>query len=363
MAAAVTPPQPAAAGKADDYWSKADTTPDAIDAALRRMLRDSHAANEALAPARVLTLVVVVDREWKGEIVNRLARVGRYHASRTILCAIEEGREKLDAVAAVSYQEPKDGIGVVFEQVEIDLGPEQATRLDAVIDPVIVSELPTVLWSPHGHQEAVDALRQMVDVVLLDSDEGGEPGEALERAGELLNDAYVVDLAFLRTTPWRERLASSFDPPSRRALLDELTSITIRHHPASVCSALLLGGWLASRLGWETSATNSASGDRLEASARAGERKLKVVLESADQDVPGLVAVTVSSGKDFSLSLERSPGGLRARETRNGQEHEWRVLGASRGEGGILGEGVRQAHLRDPTYGPALQAAREFCGG
>ena len=32
------------------------------------------------------------------------------------------------------------------------------------------------------------------------------------------------------------------------------------------------------------------------------------------------------------------------------------MLGASRGEGGILGEGVRQALLRDPTYGPALDA-------
>ena len=40
---------------------------------------------------------------------------------------------------------------------------------------------------------------------------------------------------------------------------------------------------------------------------------------------------------------------------------EWKILGASRGEGGILGEGVRQALLRDPTYGPALDAARELC--
>ena len=37
-----------------------------------------------------------------------------------------------------------------------------------------------------------------------------------------------------------------------------------------------------------------------------------------------------------------------------------RVLGASRGEAGILGEGVRQALLRDPTYKPALSAAREM---
>jgi hypothetical protein len=33
------------------------------------------------------------------------------------------------------------------------------------------------------------------------------------------------------------------------------------------------------------------------------------------------------------------------------------VLGASRGEAGILGEGIRQALLRDPTYRPALAAA------
>ena len=32
-------------------------------------------------------------------------------------------------------------------------------------------------------------------------------------------------------------------------------------------------------------------------------------------------------------------------------------MGASRGEAGILGEGIRQALLRDPTYRPALAAA------
>ena len=42
-------------------------------------------------------------------------------------------------------------------------------------------------------------------------------------------------------------------------------------------------------------------------------------------------------------------------------EREWKILGASRGEGGILGEGVRQALLRDPTYDPALRAAQELC--
>ena len=45
------------------------------------------------------------------------------------------------------------------------------------------------------------------------------------------------------------------------------------------------------------------------------------------------------------------------RRERDGTERAWIVMGASRGEGGILGEGVRQALLRDPTYRPALKSA------
>ena len=45
----------------------------------------------------MLNLVVILDREWKGEISNRLERVGRYHASRTVICVVEEGRTTLDA--------------------------------------------------------------------------------------------------------------------------------------------------------------------------------------------------------------------------------------------------------------------------
>ena len=65
----------------EDVWSEQDTNPDAIEAALRELLRERHAANEALAPARVINLIVIVDREWTGEIANRLERAGRYHGT------------------------------------------------------------------------------------------------------------------------------------------------------------------------------------------------------------------------------------------------------------------------------------------
>jgi glucose-6-phosphate dehydrogenase assembly protein OpcA len=322
----------------EDLWAEQDTTPDAIEAALRELLRERHAANQTLVPARVLNLVVIVDYDWKGEVANRLQRVGRYHASRTVLCAVQEGRTTLDARAVMSYDEPADGagLGVMREEVEIDMGPEHLEHIETIIDPVIIAELETMLWSPHGYDEAVEALMGMVDVVLLDSDDLTDPSEAFKRATRLLRSGYVVDLAWLRTTPWRERLAASFDTPDRLTALRSMCRLGVRHRPGSNASALLLGGWLASRLKWP-----------------AG--KVPIELEEVEQEAPGLAGVTVYCGDELSVSLDRGRGGLQLREEPGGRS--WQVLGASRGEAGILGEGVRQALLRDPTYGPALTTA------
>ena len=70
------------------------------------------------------------------------------------------------------------------------------------------------------------------------------PLNARTRVHEYGGGAYVVDLAWLRTTPWRERLAASFDPPARRSSLAAIDGFTIRHQSSSTASALLLAGWL-----------------------------------------------------------------------------------------------------------------------
>jgi Glucose-6-phosphate dehydrogenase subunit C-terminal domain len=262
----------------------------------------------------------------------------------------------------MTYEDsPRGGIGVMRETVEIDMGPEHLAGLETIVDPVVVSELPTVLWCPHGHDDAVGALRGITDVMLLDSDDLPDADEGLARAQEELESAYVVDLAWLRTTPWRERLAASFDPPVRRSSLASIDGFTIRHQASSTASALLLAGWLASRLRWDTRPLVSANGAGLRGRAyTTSSRYIDIRLETAEQDVPGLAGVTVTA-EGYKLSLDRAEGGLRAHEAIAGHgEHSWLVLGASRGEGGILGEGVRQALLRDPTYAPALAVARGF---
>src|SRR5207249_4123168 len=70
-------------------WSAQDTTPDAIEAALRELLARRHAESPDYAPARVLNMIAFVDRAWSGEIANRLGGVGRYHASRLLVLSYE----------------------------------------------------------------------------------------------------------------------------------------------------------------------------------------------------------------------------------------------------------------------------------
>ena len=184
MAAKVVPEVPDEGA----VWSEEDTTPSAIDEALRKLLQQQHARDHAHAPARVLNLVVVVDREWRGEILNRLEQVGRYHASRTILCTVERGRTTLDAsvVMMIGGERQLGDLALTRERVILDVGEKHLPKLDTVVDPLVVTDLPTVVWSPHGHPEAVDALLHLSQVVLIDSVNEPDPASALRRAEELV---------------------------------------------------------------------------------------------------------------------------------------------------------------------------------
>ena len=354
-----------AAGPAEQaHWSAQDTSPSAVDAALRALLQEHHEDDHLFAPARVLNLVAIVDREWRGEIENRLERVGRFHPSRTIICAVERGRTTIDAwVTMGAVGAPEGGIHVGEERVELTIGEQHLRALETIVDPLVVPDLVTVAWSPHGYDDAVDSL-DLAGVVLVDSVQGAEPRAAIGRAERLLERGYVVDLAWLRATPWRERIAATFDPPRWRASLLEITSVTISHHPDSTVSGALLAGWLSSRLGWEPSRLEQEDGG-IVTRARTQGRKVKLRLEvDNSMPVPGLAGITIETASGMKLSLFRGAGGLTARRKLPGsEESSWVVLGASRGEAGILGEGIRQALLRDPTYGPALTDACAMLGG
>jgi glucose-6-phosphate dehydrogenase assembly protein OpcA len=346
-----------------DVWSERDTSPDRVAAALRELLKERHAETAAFVPARVLNLVVIVDDDWRGEIQNRLDKVGSYHASRTILCSVQEGRDTIDASAEMSAEEDlaEGEVAVAHEHVTLKIGEKHLKALDTIIDPLVVSDLATLVWSPHRHHEGVDAMAKLAQIILIDTVNTESLEYAVMRSRELAERHYVVDLAWLRSTPWRERVASTFDPAQWRRDLASISSVTVRHKPESAIAGLLLMGWLSSRLGWEPGRMEEDDGHR-RGTASNGDQEIALALEPDDtMTAPGLAGITVESASGMSISLDRGPGGLTAnRRTRDGKEHRWTVTGASRGESGILGEGIRQALLRDHTYVPALEVAGEM---
>jgi glucose-6-phosphate dehydrogenase assembly protein OpcA len=347
----------------EDLWSERDTTPGRVEAALRELFVERHRTSSGHVPARVLNMVVVVDDDFHGEIENRLERVGRFHPSRLIICRVRPGHETLDAWASITGADDAlepGRISVVHERISLLMGPQHLRALHTVVDPLVVSDIATMVWAPHGHDAAVEDLRRLAQVVLLDSLDDPSVGAALARAADLRDDAHVVDLAWLRSTPWRERVAAAFDAPAHRPSLAAISGVEVRHRHDSAAAAILFCGWLASRLGWRAEELLPRDGGF---TGRARARRTDVGLRCVAEDVgvPGLGGVTVECAGGEAVSLDRAPGGLcEVRRERDGAERRFRVFGASRGEGGILGEGVRQALLRDPTYAPALDAAREL---
>ncbi len=223
----------------EDVWAARDTTPDAIEAALRELLRKRHAANRALAPARVLNLVVVVDREWKGEIANRLERVGRYHASRTILCAVEEGRETLDArrgdeLRRVARRRDSSAMHETRRDRPRSRAPARGWTRSS-----------TRCWCPScrravGRRTATtrrsSALLPMIDVILLDSDDARADRRRLTRAAELLRSRVRRRPGVAAHDPLARAAGGQLRPAlataRRCARLDE---VCVRHQPQLGC--------------------------------------------------------------------------------------------------------------------------------
>src|SRR3954468_18866561 len=122
----------------EDVWRDEDTSPSAVEAALRRMFADRHKEERAYVPARVMNMVVIADKDFRGEIENRLVRVGRYHPSRLIFVAVEPARKGLSATVGIAPDDNAQtgGISVGRERVELLIGERHVSKLDTIVDPL-----------------------------------------------------------------------------------------------------------------------------------------------------------------------------------------------------------------------------------
>ncbi|HKA19334.1 MAG TPA: glucose-6-phosphate dehydrogenase assembly protein OpcA [Blastocatellia bacterium] len=328
-------------------------------------------------------LVYVPSRAAAKDLDEILTDVAAARPCRVILIVAdsEEPRGTLTADVTSRCTLPSGSSKqVCCEQVTITSAPDQLEEVPSAVAPLMLSDLPVYLWW-HAEPRISDKtlFTHLVDLsnrVVIDSTMFPNPESELVIMASVLTETprwtAISDLNWARLTAWRALLAGFYDIADYRGPLNDVSRVIIRYAPLKGSSviparALLLGGWLASRLNWTVkpgTARRSESSASLQLSAN--NEILTLEFEHTRREIePGhLALVTLESGSDqpVSFTVRRSEDGQRIETsvTRDEEKSAQRVLGY---------EGLSETELigkeleilgHDRVYEQAVLAAGEI---
>lgn len=251
----------------ETFWGGRATSITALDRELSRLRRAAvaHAKErgQTLARASVLNLVVYAERENHARRAARtVADLALRHPSRAIVLLGDRDREGVVASVQLHVHVPQsDGAQpILYEQILARVSGDFDERVASVVIPLLVPDLPVFLWwtgTPPSDARRLDDLVTLADRLIVDSADFARADRTLPEVARLVRfHVGITDLNWARLTHWRELIAQFFDVPAWRPFLDGITGLRAGFavdmdgrdiHPSQ---ALLLLGWLASRLGW-----------------------------------------------------------------------------------------------------------------
>jgi glucose-6-phosphate dehydrogenase assembly protein OpcA len=293
---------------------------------LWKQANDSHKGGKrhTATRTRVLNLIVVTRGDQAADhATETIAKLTARHPHRAIVVnAIPHSPEdQLDVWVQAHCQLPQPGRArVCGEQITIEARGPALDRVPNTILPLLVPDVPVMLWWTRG--EPFDDPRfakfaDMVDRMIVDSATFSRPEASLARMAALLESGIrISDLSWSRLTPWRELTAQFFDAPSQVTYLEELTQVTVNYEAQPGADdrsqALLLVGWLATRLGWRAAGSASRRGSITTLPMRRADRSEVIVRlrpTKPKEDVfDRLAALTLESPRArFSVERDRAP--------------------------------------------------------
>ena len=210
----------------------------------------------------VMNLVISVSDERRAEAVAKVVKgVSAGHPLRAIvLYRLEDAQgDGLDAEITTEAHELVRGASVQREQVTLRVRGSTGTHVASLVEPLLVSDVPTYLWWTGTPPLAERGLRDtltVADVLIVDSAHFDTPVASFmdlaalaDRLGDRIS---FVDLQWARQRAWREILAQFFSPEERREFLVGMRRLTVEgvgSGQRSRIGAALLVGWLAGALG------------------------------------------------------------------------------------------------------------------
>lgn len=213
--------------------------------------------------------LIVYTTPWedRGKLEELLDQINQQHPGRTLIMVVYRDSETPRLEGYVSMRcrlLGSSGKQICGEQVTIEAGGPLVETAATAVAPLLVPDVPVFLWwndIPHYDDKLFDRLSQMADRIIIDSAAFDHPYDDLLRLAQTISgesrSLRFSDLNWGRLTSWRTLLASFWDVPDYRPLLDEIDRVEIKYRspkdaPEAIAPrALLLAGWLASRLNWE----------------------------------------------------------------------------------------------------------------
>jgi glucose-6-phosphate dehydrogenase assembly protein OpcA len=193
----------------------------------------------------VMTHLAWVPPEWREAALETLAGLEERHPSRGIILFPEpSATDGIDAKVSVLAFPLRGGRRhVAAEVIQLTLRGQCVRAPASIVTPLLVSDLPVFLrWRgelPFGARE-LEQMLGVCDRLVVDSLEWKDPASAYRELEPIFEQAAVSDIAWRRTWPWRRALAG---------LWPEIAEARELRVAAPVAEALLLVGWLRSRLG------------------------------------------------------------------------------------------------------------------
>ena len=328
-------------------WTGEGVTAEDIAAELDRLHRVAGGPGKVLALARTLNLIVVPcsDRRER-DVEAALDRLGSHTPSRTLVLR-EHGADRVDADLVMECEFPAatGHVGLCHDRVLLTMDPSHLEHSASLLAPLLVSDLPTVLWLPEPEASIPDpGLLDRAQHLLVDS--GGGDGSALPRLAELATRIRVHDLAWGRLEYWRAATAAAFDPPQQRRLLPALSTVRVRYQERGLGAGLLLAGWIAARAGWSPEALERRNGSARTRASRPGGAEVSIELEEVDcgQGCGGVDA----------LSFESEADGAEVAVARGGATSSLRDMFA---------EALQPQDAFSRGYAPAVEMATKLLNG
>ncbi len=291
---------------------------------------------QTVTAAQVLNLVVNAGTYAQAnDHAGDLEHITGRHPCRIINVVrdAKEGEEPVQAYVSIHCKvSPAGGRQVCSELVTVVATTEESRQIPAAVIPLLISDLPSFLWWPHGSPFDDDLFRSLADSMdrlIVDSSTFENPEGTLSKLSYRLKTNWpkiaCTDMNWGRVTHWREMVAQFFDGPALRLYLDRISNVTIsfalsERLGVNRAQALLLAGWMASRLGWQP-ADNVYELLRVDSgvptarlSLRAGQRSVTITLQGEQKptDVRGdihsvrLEVASEGSGKaeaSFTVAL------------------------------------------------------------